>query len=98
MTTATANDLSVINASIRAPRVGAWRAELDIDGSDATKVTGKVTIKAGDTVWVGTSKPDEVGAFVGRIKVRIVGGAAGLTKPTTAKFYHSIPARTVIED
>lgn len=96
MSDANANGLSLIEGALHVPRVGAWRAELELDGSDESKATGKVTLVAGDTTWAGTSV--EVGTFVGRVKVRIVGGAAGLAKATKPRFYNSMPARVIIAD
>jgi len=95
-TAATANGLSVLEGEIHLPLRGAWFAELELDSADAAKATGIVTIIAGDVKWVGRSI--EVGSFVGRVKVSVVAGAAGLGKPTSPRFYHAIPARIVIED
>lgn len=96
MATAKANGLLVLEASIKTPRVGAWRAELELDGDDASKASGTVTLEVGSVTWTG--KAVESGAFVGRVKVNLVGGAGGLGKPAKARFYHAIPARTVLED
>jgi hypothetical protein len=96
MSTAKANGLNVLVGSIRVPRVGVWVAELELDGDDATKANGVVTIEAGSTSWKG--KAVESGAFVGRIKARIFGGAGGLSKATKPRFYASIPAKVIIND
>jgi hypothetical protein len=96
MSDATANGLNVLEASVHLPRIGVWRAELVLDGVDASKANGVVAIVAGDTTYTGTSL--ESGAFVGRIKVRMVGGAGGFGKATEPKFYHRIPAKVVIND
>jgi hypothetical protein len=96
MPDATANGLNVLDATVRLPRIGAWQAELDLDGADASKGTGPVSITAGAQTWTGTAV--ESGVFVGRLKVRVVGGANGLGKATKPRFYHAIPARVVIED
>ncbi len=96
MSSATANGLNVLVGTIRAPRVGVWQAEVELDGEDASKANGSITLVTGSVTWKGTAI--ESGAFVGRVKVRMFGGAGGLGKATAARFYHAIPARTVITD
>lgn len=96
MSTGKANGLTLLLGSIRVPRVGVWVAEIELDGDDASKVSGAVTIELGATTWKGTAI--ESGAFSGRLKARILGGSAGLRKPTKPKFYASIPARVVVGD
>lgn len=96
MSDAKANGAAVLGGVISEPRGGAWRAELDVDLDDATKVTGDVEIEVGGVVWRGTSI--EVGAYGGRTKLRAVGGKAGLGKPTKPRFYRTMPARTVAVD
>lgn len=96
MATATANGINVLTATISVPRVGVWRADLDLDAADASKVSGTIALVLGDVTWTG--KATEVGAFVGRVKVRLLAGAAGFGKPTKPRFYQSIPAKTVVTD
>lgn len=96
MATATANGITVLTATVSVPRVGVWRADLDLDTADAAKVTGKIALVLDDVTWSG--KAIEVGAFIGRVKVRLLGGAAGFSKPTQPRFYQAMPAKTVITD
>jgi hypothetical protein len=96
MTAATANGLTVLEAAISIPRAGAWTAELELDAADVAKAAGAVRLTVGAIEWMGTAI--ESGAFVGRVKVKIVGGAGGLNKATVARFYHAMPARTIVED
>lgn len=96
MSTGKANGLTLLVGSIRVPRVGVWVAEVELDGEDASKVSGAVTIELGSTTWKGTAI--ESGVFAGRLKARIFGGTGGLRKPTTPKFYASMPARTIVTE
>jgi hypothetical protein len=91
-----ANGLNVLGASIQMPRVGVWTMELDLDGTDAAKATGAVTLTVGSVAWKGTAV--EVGAYVGRVHARVLGGAGGFGKATKPKFYAAIPARVVATD
>lgn len=95
MSDATANGVIVLDGDIKMPRVGAWRATLDLQTDDPKLVTGKVDVAIGSLVWSGTSF--EVGTFVGRTKVLVVGGEGGLRKPTKPRFYHAMPARTIAQ-
>lgn len=94
--TATANGINVLSGTLSMPRVGAWRADLDLEVSDAAKVTGPVTVAIDGTTWLGTAA--DVGAFADRTRVRVVGGAGGLAKSAGPQFYHAIPGRVVVED
>lgn len=93
---ATANGSPVLQGAITIPRVGAWRAELEVSQDDAAKLTGAVEVKVGTQTWKGTSV--DVGDYAGRVKLRVVGGKGGLGKATAARYYASIPARVVASD
>jgi hypothetical protein len=96
MTTPTANGVNVLAGAILAPRVGAWRADLDLEGEVASKVSGDIEIVIGSATWKGRAV--ESGAFVGRTKVRVVGGKGGLGKALPAKFYSGATAKIVVAD
>lgn len=96
MSQSTANGAPVLGGIITMPRGGAWRADLDLDLDDAKKVTGDVSVIVDDMTWNGTSV--EAGTFVGRTRLRVVGGKGGLGKPTKPRFYQAIPARTALAD
>lgn len=96
MSEATANGVTVIAGTIVMPRVGAWRADLELDLEDASKVIGNVSIAVGDLTFEGFSQ--EATAFSARTQLRVVGGRGGLGKPTKPRFYQSIPARVPLED
>jgi hypothetical protein len=85
----------VVSCEINRPLEGAWHAIVEVD---AAKVpTGRVTL----TVEGGLSLSGTVvrGADVnGRITVRVVGGAGGLSKVIPAKFYQGTTVRTVVRD
>ena len=89
-----ANGLPVLEADITLVRVGVWHAELDVDSSDASKLTGSVTIDVEGQLFVGTATA--VDAFTGRVKARVVGGAAGFGKAIGPQFYRGIPAHVPV--
>lgn len=81
----TVNGLRLLAASITETLVGAWIADIEHDGTEA--LSGAVTIILDGETWRGTatsSKPE-----AGRVKSRIVGGAAGLSTELPAKSYSS---------
>lgn len=96
MSDATANGILVLGGEVKVPRVGAWRATLDLDTEDSKTVTGAVDIAIGSSVWSGTSF--DVDVYSGRTKVVLVGGKGGLRKPTKPRFYHAMPARQIVQD
>jgi hypothetical protein len=92
----TANGQTVIGGKITLPRVGVWRADLDVLASSDDKLTGRVAVVTEKSTFVGTSI--DVGSFAGRTKLRMVGGAAGMAKATKARFYHAIPGHVPVVD
>jgi hypothetical protein len=86
----TANGVGVISGLVLRPLVGVWTADLVIDQSDisgfaaGTKVT--VTADNGYTLK-GTVDANRTGVFLDAVHVRLVGGAAGLDRPSSARSY-----------
>ncbi len=78
------------------PRVGVWRADLTLDLEDASKVGDEVTLSVDGLEWKGTAV--EVGAYTGRVHLRMAGGNAGMPKPVVPRFYRAMPARVVAQD
>jgi len=77
------------DATIRVPQVGAWIADVPLDGDDI--VTGKVTLKVGAVAFVGTIDEKFSGAYDRPAKqraLRIV-GAAGWSKVIGAQHWHN---------
>lgn len=87
---------AVLEAKLSLPRVGAWRAELVLDGATAASVPGqRVELAvAGGRKWSGTIV--EGGPFLDASKVRLVGGAGGLSLPATPRFFRQPFARDVL--
>jgi hypothetical protein len=99
MSTILANGANVLRATLSFPRVGVWHATVDIDADAADAFVGRVEIDAGDAgVFVGTTPPNGVNVFVGRVRARVIGGAAGFGTICEPKFYRSMVASTVLRD
>jgi hypothetical protein len=81
----TANGRTLLAAEITQPRVGAWRADLEIDSEEP--LTGAVTIDIEGTEFRATVVPGRSGAHGGRVRARVVGGAGGLSKVLPARNY-----------
>lgn len=73
------------------PRIGAWTAELALDG---TPPTGSCTISVaeGAVSFVGTAVP-RTGTFAERHAVQIVGGAGGLSTELSHIQHRAVPLR-----
>lgn len=86
--------LEVLHATIARPRVGAWVADLEVDGDPVS--SGAVTISGGGSDLVGSVVRG--GAPSSRGAVRIVGGGGGLGVALSPRFYRGVPARVVLAD
>src|SRR5689334_13702722 len=92
----TVNDLPVLEGSVRLPRIGVWHADLKLDAH--TLPTGALTLAHEDKrlLLKGTlvrGKVEHDTAWV-----RIAGGAGGLSKMPSAKFYEQVPLRLPLSD
>jgi len=78
------------------PLSGVWQAELDVDSS--AEITGPVTIVVADGALSleGTVGPS--GKFAERARMRVIGGAGGLSRSLPAKGYARCPLRAPISD
>ena len=87
----------ILQARITIPQFGIWHGDAELDGD--TAVTGDVTLTIGDLTMQGhafRSAP-----FVGRRRVRIVGGHGGWSTPVPAQAYYEpsgIPISHVLGD
>ena len=81
--TAELNGLTLINATIDEPLVGAWHAQVEVDTEEA--ITGEVTIEIDDETWIGTVVRG--GMDFRRWRGLVVGGAGGLSTVLDAKYY-----------
>lgn len=87
---ATANGIDIIDATITMPRIGAWTADVTVDGLVTDKLTGAVALQEGGASFSGTSvRPPR--SWAGKTSVRVVGGRGGLPKELAAKFYFDAP-------
>lgn len=78
---------SPLTGEIRMARVGAWHADLATD--DETALTGKVSFKIDDLVFVGTVLPGKSGLDGSRARCHIVSGNGGLNKTIGGRSYTS---------
>jgi len=96
MSVLTLNELSVVEGTIRLPRIGVWHADLRLDNTQLP--SGSVKLESEDKALSlqGTVLRGEV--WHERVEVRIVGGAGRFHKSLPAKFYEQVPLRLVLED
>ena len=95
MALATLNGADVISARISMPRVGAWTADLVVDGPDAP--SGGATLKIdGGLQLTGTCFRS--GAWLETGYVRLSPGTDGLRKTAKPKHYTSTNIRIVLGD
>lgn len=94
MSTGTVNGISILRGRVTLRLVGAWDAELYIAGTDEAPVTGRVVIELGGVPmigWATTGKDDG-----GRVTVRVVGGAGGLSTTVPPQGYRKPTRREVL--
>lgn len=72
---------------ILVPYVGAFVADLELDGDDPIP-TGKVTLKIGDETFPCTVDPRSTGSFVTRKKVRVVAGGGAWDSAVIPQQFH----------
>lgn len=90
MSLITINDVSVIGGSVSMPKVGVWTADLVIDQIDGSGFGDgtQVTISAdGGVSLSGVVAPARTGDFLDAVHVRVLGGAGGMAKPSTARSF-----------
>lgn len=92
----TCNGNMVLGLRLRAPVVGAWTAELEVDAEDP--ITGSVTLAQDALSFKGTALRS--GVVAGVCRLEMVGGAGGLWKENgvLASSYQGATARTIVTD
>lgn len=75
----------VQSLTMHASEGGTWIADCVM--SDATVLTGKVSLTIGSSEYVGTIDPETSGAFAGATYYRVVGGGNGWGKPVSKRPY-----------
>jgi hypothetical protein len=91
----TVNGLNIYEAEIYIPRVGVWSANFNLDSDSA--LIGKATIAFGSQTFNGTferSGPSDNG----RVRVRVIGGANGLSNLLKPKSYRFAPIKIPLGD
>jgi hypothetical protein len=84
----------VVWATLRLPRSGAWKADLEVGVAEA--LSGKVDLHLGDTVFQGTVASGAV--TQGVFRARMVAGANGLRTKVTPRHYSSPTFGVVLRD
>lgn len=96
MSTATINGVSVLRGRVTLRLVGAWDAEVWIDGTDTDVVAGRCVLELGGVPMVGFGTPGKDAG--GRVSVRVVGGAGGLETVAGPQGYVNATRRLVLAD
>jgi hypothetical protein len=95
----TANDLSILEATIHLPRSGVWHADLTVDTGTPSQVTGAVALSLfdGQLALAGTSwRPPQL--WRGVTRLRWAAGAAGMSTPIGPQGYASAPYSLIVGD
>lgn len=96
--TLTLDDAPVTRATVTAPSVGAWTADVWL--ADAVALTGSVTLAIGALLLSGTIVRG--GVYAGGAAYRLVGGAGGWRRAIGAKIYRDLGTgvrlSTIIKD
>jgi hypothetical protein len=90
------NDVAVLEGTLTLPRLGAWHADLVLDGPLTTR--DAATVRSADGGLVLRGSVVRGGGFQERGGVRIVGGQRGLAREVAPRFYRGVPARVPIGD
>lgn len=95
MTAFELNSKPALTVAISEPRSGAWVADVQADSGD--DIGPSATLRMGSTAATFTGTVVRGGVEHGRYVARIVGGKGGLSKDIPARYYSSVPARTVLD-
>lgn len=79
----TVNGAPLLTAELTWPRIGAWRADVEVDTEEPLE--GSVEIDLGGGVFAGTVVRS--GTIGGRTSARVVGGAGGLSREIAGRNY-----------
>lgn len=92
----TANGLRVLRCSLQVPRTGVWHADVSVDAEGTTELEGEVELVLAGASWKGTARRS--GLDVGRVELRVVGGAGGLATELEPRYYADAPASVPLND
>lgn len=89
----------VTSGTLALPRVGAWVLDATVDARQISDVSGHVTVSLGSGALElkGTVVPDSR-VYAGIAYLRVIGGAGGLAKTATAKYYANPTLRIPLLD
>lgn len=90
MALVTANGVAVVSGMVLRPLVGIWFADLILDQVEDSGFTPgtKVTLKAdGGYELHGVVDPNRAGHFLDAMHVRVIGGAGGMSKPSSPRSF-----------
>ena len=96
MSTATLNGVTILRGRVTLRLVGAWDAEVWVEGTDTAAVTGAVVLELGGVPMRGWATPGKDAG--GRVSVRVVGGAGGLQTSVSPQGYVNATRRVVLAD
>lgn len=92
----TVNGAPVLEGVVTLPRIGVWQADVELPASGA--LSGRATVDIGGVLTlVGTFARSGVDGR-GRVRARIVAGAAGLGRTLAPKSYFGVPLRIPLTD
>jgi hypothetical protein len=91
----TANGRPLLSATVTMPLVGAWHAEIEVDGTRALE--GPVKLVVNGQEFLGATVRSA--PFAGRVRARVVGGGGGLSRDLEPRNYTAGPTvRAILED
>lgn len=91
----TANNRPLLSATITMPRVGAWHADVEVDGTKA--LDGPVRLVVSGQEFIGHTVRSN--PLAGRVRARIVGGGGQLSREVEPRNYaNSVSVRAVLGD
>lgn len=97
-----ASGVILLGVEVSMPEHGPWKAvvEIDEEKEDAPIPSGPFVFDIDGVEFRGTVESDRAGAFGGRIKIRVVGGAGGLYHKILVRNYAGglTKAKTVLDD
>lgn len=90
----TVDGSEIVTGIVECPYVGAWWADLKVNGEPPT---GAVTLDLGGASWSGFVASSRLDGGIGMM--RVIGGAGGLSNSTSARWYRggSVMAQTVAD-
>jgi hypothetical protein len=90
----------VLDGEVMMQATGPWHATLTVDLDEESPPTGQFVFQEGGIEFRGTILPSRAGAHGGTTKIKVVGGAGGLSRTLPARNYAGGVTRvkTVVDD